>query len=98
MNLRVSSPGPSDLEWCSRRYLFLYQSVEDTNHIEKEIEPLKAFRGMCPYVVAMAFSHHGPVTTGVRGGASPKGFSPLKVVLGTISAVYANRKVRYQLP
>ena len=62
--------------------------------------------GVCVnIIVALALSHHVPVAKRARKGTlleeekeATKKFGPLKVVLGTIPAIFANRQVRFQSP
>ena len=67
----------------------------------EKTEPAEASRGTCPIIVEFALLHHVPVAERARKGmllGDPKEatekFGPLKVVLGTIPAAYANREVR----
>lgn len=82
-----------------------YQSRTSLTIEEKRLS-LQKHPGVCAdMIIALAPFHHVPVAKRARRGTLLEGtseaaekFGPLKVVLGAIPAVYANREVRSQPP
>ena len=89
-------------DWSDHSFIYLSLSVIGTGDTGGEqIEPGEASRGMCRSTVVLTPSYRVPAAKRARkgtllGGANEAAekFGPLKVVLGAIPAVFANRKVR----
>ena len=93
---------PDSFDWGEHSFGYLSPSVIGTGDTGgKEIEPGEASRGMRRTTIVLALSYRDPAAKRARKGTllgdaneAAEKFGPLKVVLGAIPAVFANRKVR----